>query len=718
MKQHLLCFAALFWILFLLIAYAFDLPVFPDRYVKAEEGFLTAREVRLFGKVDDVRYRESGVDLTVKRAEAEAGGRGIPCGGVRVSFRTTKEEFRIGDEVVLSGMLLPFETSPNPGGFDTGRYYKSRGIFFRMNEPSLLFLQKGRGGATRFLREMKDCARARIGEVYRSGTAGILSSLLLGDRSLLSEEERSIFQQSGIFHILAISGLHISLLGMGLFRLLERLRLPLRANAALSFFVMLLYTFFVGCPVSAVRALILFFVLLLAKLLHRGYDPWNAMALAALLILIRDPGELFSSGFQLSFLSASMAVLFSKKGILAFSLLLYLSTLPLILWYFFELPLFAVFFNLLLVPLVPALFLFGLTGLIIGGGFTFFAESLSRGFFALMKLAGSGGGLTLITGRPHPLCILLYAVLLMTGILLFYRIRGRRRFILPALIPLLLLLFFIRHHTFRMTLLSVGQGDGIVIETKEGGSLLVDGGSSSVKEVGRDRILPFLKIRGIRTIDQVLVTHSDEDHISGIRELFSMIAKKETSLRIRMLILPARTKETAAMRELRALAEEAGAAVRSVKAGDRIRNGELVLTVVGPDAEMLRKSGEDGRATEEKENGLSLVTHLQVGSFDALLTGDAEGIGEERIESYFRERDIDLEVLKVAHHGSRNSTPEDLLALLHPKVALVSAGDPERYGHPHDETLARFAALRIPIWNTNDEGALVVETGRDGFVVY
>lgn len=278
-----------------------------------------------------------------------------------------------------------------------------------------------------------------------------------------------------------------------------------------------------------------------------------------------------------------------------------------------------------------------------------------------------------------------------------------------------------------IAVLDVGQGDGIFMKGPEGGTYLVDGGSSDVKKVGQYRLEPFLKSQGVGVLDYVLISHGDGDHRNGVEEL---IERQDIGVKIRTLVLPVQEAWDEALAGLAKKAKDYGIRVVVIEPGRNIREGEMAITCIQPgnlgiksEKAGLRKENtvpETGSiipVTEKLESGneASMVLVVQYGQFAMLLTGDVEGEGEKQLTQQLEESypDCTWEVLKVAHHGSKNSSTEEVLQQIQPAYAFISAGQENRYAHPHQETIERLADVGCKIYSTQENGAIIVEV-EDG----
>ena len=249
-----------------------------------------------------------------------------------------------------------------------------------------------------------------------------------------------------------------------------------------------------------------------------------------------------------------------------------------------------------------------------------------------------------------------------------------------------------------VTVLDVGQGDGICIRMPGGKNCLIDGGSSDVSSVGAYRIEPYLLYCGIRNIDYAFVSHGDEDHISGIREL---LQDQKLGIGIRTLVLPAEKYWDEKLKELAVLAAENGTRIAEIHAGEQVVDGtgeqKMSLRCIGPEM-VLSESG----------NAASMVLQAEYGNFSMLLTGDVEGAGEKQLVKSGRLGKC--RILKAAHHGSKNSGTEEFLDAVEPQIVLISAGRGNRYGHPHEETLERLKSRNCQVYSTQQCGAVTIQS--------
>lgn len=654
----------------------------------------------------------------------------IPADAV-VNGREPGEEPEMGSTVWVSGTVSRFSGASNPGGFDTRLYYASLGIDCALKDGRILWKS---GGS--FLGEWLWQARNRLSQKLDAclgeKEASVLRNILLGDKETLDKDIKELYRSNGISHILAISGLHISVLGMGLYRLLRRAGCPVPFAAAAGASAILLYALMTGAGVSAYRAAGMFLLRMLAELLGRTYDMLTAAGVMLVLMLLGQPLYLFHSGFLLSFAAVfgigclypvwfgrpgkeiryrrgihkkCHAVLNGLKQSAGVGISILLATLPVQLWYYYELPVYAALLNLLVLPFMP--FLLGLG--ILAAVFPSAAVSGLAGagihgilwwFEKLCSIAEKLPGHTWNPGRPSAWQVFLYLAILAAVLLAGKRLSGS----LKALLVLggIGILAFRLHTGLSVTVLDVDQGECICIRIG-GSAYLVDGGSTGRQNTGEYDILPFLKYHGITHVQSVFITHTDKDHYNGILELL------EKDISIGKIVLPATKRaaegEDANREEILKAAGLHNIPVHTMSKGTVWQEAGAGFYCLHPAADF------SGQSSNEE----SLTLYLSYEGFSMLLTGDIEGKGEEQLTRELERAGIhSLTVLKTAHHGSRYSTSDAFLKNLSCSAAVISCGKDNSYGHPHEELLERLKRAGTAVYSTPRSGAITirVKNGR------
>lgn len=697
------------------------------------------------GRLVMIQEKEDYQILTLKNTAIKL-DKGMTYSGNKITvYTTSKTRFKIGYLLNVSGKIKKFQKASNQGQYNEFLYNKMQHIDYKLNADSVEITNGDYSVFHQFLYELKKGLTGVYQKILPPKNAGILSAMILGEMSLLEDEMKDLYRQSGISHILAISGLHISLLGLTLYRLLRRLGLPSFLTTGISVFVIVSYGILTNFGVSTNRAVVMMVILMAAGLIGRTYDLLSATALSALIILIQSPLQITNAGFLLSFgaimgialMNPVISDLIPLKGNVwdgfKSSVSIQTITLPVILYFFYEFPTYSVIINMIILPTSTVIILLailaGIAGCIWLPAGVFFiggVHYLLNFYEWVCRLGAKLPGKAFLMGRPDLWVIAAYYSIVF--LILFFHLSKKRRFCIILLSFLFVIFIKPRNITFNITFLDVGQGDGIFMMTPKGTTYFIDGGSSDVSQVGRYRIEPYLKANGIRCLDYAIVTHMDYDHISGLKEIIEdmeenpdMDSRKAVYngyIRISNLILPDTLKKEEAYMELVNSALGKGINVMYIRKGDTLSDGEVKFTCLNPAPDYIYSS----------ENAYSTVLSVSYKKFDLLLTGDLEEAGEkmvlELLKNCSESRAItkdnnkyqgipslsDYDILKVAHHGSKYSTPKEFLDVIKPEFSIISCGKNNRYGHPDPQLLNRLKDAESAIIITSDSGAVTIKT--------
>ena len=757
-----------------------------------EEG----QSVRLAGKINRVEEKTNCFYYYLTDCSVEQSDHLMPCNDVLAYV--SSDDYSVGQILILQGTISLFDEATNEGQFDSRAFYRSQKIDFGVWVDSV---ERVEGKSDRF-RVWLSRVRVELGIPLSryADDDGVLSAMLLGDKTSLDSEIRSLYQKSGIAHVLAISGLHISLLGMALYRLLRHrcgLTYLWAGIVAASFLVA--YTLMTGNAVSARRATGMLIVYLVADLLGRSYDMLSALSLIVILLLWENPFLVTNSGFQFSVaavvgIGVGQGVLVPRVGSwkvvygrrkkqddvvrcdaakcdvakrdaakcdaakcdaerirmqnlvdwmkrrmdkclpgMMISLSIQFFTLPLVAYYYYEIPVYAILLNIPVLALIPYVLGLAVFGSLIGQ--IAFLQPLS---FALCRVCGwvlHGyrwlcdaslllPGARMITGKPSEVRVVVYYGLLgVSYYVLWCGMKKKQRqmctkgaqaenqewirswfgFGLGLVLVLLLTFLFVRGKPeFELDILDVGQGDAIYLCASDGTNFMIDGGSTDVKKVGTYRILPFLKAKAIRKVDYWFVSHTDEDHISGLVEVM------ESGYAVGTLVLAEAQKEDEKAYRLAELAQKNGIRVCYMKAGDVLgtRKEDVVNERNRAGTFRIECLYPTNDNDSEDVNDRCLVLYYEDENFSAFFGGDISSEVEEQLVSAGKCRQTD--VLKASHHGSKYSNSDVLLHALHPRLTIASAGKKNRYGHPSPEAIARVSESGSAFYSTIDYGRIRV----------
>lgn len=637
-----------------------------------------------------------------------------------------------GDLVRIKGNAEPFHRARNPGNFDERNYYRSLGTALQISGSSMVIEEKARIPIEQFLHEIRKKLENTLHTVCSEKDAAIFCALLLGEKDFLDQETKDLYRDGGIIHILSISGLHLSIIGSGLYNFVRK-KFRFLPSALISFVLVVAFGVMTGTPVSLVRALIMFSLKLAADVSGRTYDMPIAGAVAAGMVLWNNPFYLSHSGFQLSFLAVGgiaialpviQSFFFSKYNLVkAFqaSLAVTVLTGPVILNIYFEIPAYAVFLNMAVIPFMEIVLLSGMLSSVAGTILPWagylpigIGAFILRFYELLCKLFGILPFALIPAGRMPQTSIWIYylTVLIALALMAAWRQKNpdlghsrldfrKKGFGIFVGLILILLLLVRKQEDLRITIVDMGQGEAIVIELPGGRTLCVDAGSSDIMEPGRYRLFPYLRSRGITEIDYFLSTHLDEDHVRALNEILE--DPKESGVKVGTILLsmPAGASESGL--QIRNKAEKAGVKIRSLETGDLLSESGFLLRCIHPSSSF----------SADDPNEASMVLQLKYGEFQMLLTGDIGEKGEQALinSSYLN----DCDVLKVAHHGSKFSSSEEFLRAVSPEYAVISCSEDNVYGHPHEETLKRLEKFGTEVMTTAEKGAIFIQSNGKNY---
>lgn len=663
-----------------------------------------------------------------------------PSQGEGVIVLAEGERPLLGSRLCAEGKLELFSQATNPGVFDQRSYYHNQGYDFCLTAESRSQAGKQYDPVAEALYRFKNGIRQRLFLLCKQPYYGIFCAVLLGDRQELDPEQKELFQEQGIAHILSVSGLHISAVGMLVYGLLMHLTGSFACSGIAGSLLVMAYGAMTGGAVSTVRASVMYLLLVLGRQRGRIYDMPSAAAAAALFLLLLEPLALFQASMQLSFgavLGLSLTAecfqrIVPKAGRHSsrfFSVMgLSITLLPITLWHYYQYPTYSLLLNALILPFagllmaVPAVCAavscFSLT---LAQGILQTGVLVIRWYNLLCHISQKLPGSVRCPGRPAVWRMIVYGLLLFliaaagkafvrrkraarqTPVTKKQNLRIRLSAELSAVCFFLFGVFFLhadRADFLTVTMLDVGQGDGVLMELPDQTVILSDAGSSSRSQLADYVLEPVLQAKGISTIDCVLVSHGDSDHMNGVIDLL-----KNRTISVRRLMLPDIADAREQFAELLQLAAETCTPVTWLAKGDQFSLGPVSFTVLWPD------SG----ASSEDSNALSLVYRLSYRDFSMLFTGDLPQSEENRlIESGL----LQAAVLKIAHHGSNSSTGTAFLDRTSPLLAILSCGRNNRYGHPHEETLERLEEAGVSVLRTDESGAIEIKVESEKVTVF
>jgi len=633
----------------------------------------------------------------------------------------------LGQRVVLTGYITTLDTARNPGGFDEFQFLRSRGIEYRMFVEAAQTYEISMTPAMH-IRNFGLSLSAVFGNVLPNHQAGIMSAMVVGDRSGLDGDVRSLYSSVGMFHILVVSGLHVNILSLLFGKGLEKLgikSLKKRGLATIAFII--LFTVLTGAGVATVRAAIMGIILILTSLAGFEGDTPTSLAIAAIALLLHQPLFLFDLGFIYSFtmvltlvaLTPPIEKCLSKiksKPIRKFAAFNIAATAVYTLinaHFFYEFSPYALVANLLIMPTVAITLGFGLLTAFAGLFSTFLAQIFAFPLWVLLSLYQlimeailHLPHAVLLTGRPSPVTL----ITLTTAIIAFMLIVNKGKQMAKRLATMSVAVLSVLSVSsvvgalspqINITFLDVGQGKSTVI-SRNGQAVVIDGGGIFGREAGENTgtltLIPYLNFRGVSTATAI-VTHNGRDHKLGIIEATE-------AGRIHHIIMATANSEPGRPLYDRLLqaAHANGAPITYVSAGDMLDFHGKHLYIIFPYAQQLFGGG----------NNSSIVIMAVYGEHSILLTADIEAEAEAYLVV---NRNLSAQILQVAHHGSRTSTTEGFLQAVSPQAAIISAGRNNMYGHPHTGVTSRLNYQGVPYFNTATHGAILIRTNGSRMTV-
>ncbi|MBI5474463.1 MAG: DNA internalization-related competence protein ComEC/Rec2 [Ignavibacteriae bacterium] len=663
---------------------------------------------------------------------------------VRQQKDTVTPSLLHGSLLQLKGELYRPSEERNPGEFNSRVYCEAQGIRFLMrvrghSNVSVIDSEYRCTPYDRLMREVILPTRlyilTMIDRTIGDAEGELLKGLLIGERSGIPYPTRVAFMNSGISHILAVSGSNVVVVVgfymtlLGLFRFSRTIKMILVCVGVVC------YMLLTGNQPPIVRATIMTIVVLGGKLLGERTNAFNSLGVAALLILLYDARQLYDVGFQLSF-AAVFSIIYlypitnswisklhgdalwrraaiALLRVCAVSLVATLGTLPLTAVYFGRVSVVGILTNIFVIPLVGASVMLGFVTSLVGWISVWVAEVFSAVNRLLLKLilfiatwSGTRSWAYVDTLRFSPmLSVPFYA-----GLIVLFHLKNRivlKKALLFLAISLNVVAFLPgstperTNGSLRVSFIDVGQGDASLIEFPNGQTMLIDAGMRNADyDAGERNVVPFLKRKGIAKLDYVVASHPDGDHIGGMPAVFRACEVKS------VIDNGIATNDSLYRDYVEALQEE--------KCCQRVgRADSLVLDIGGARVYVLHPPEKVHHTNTPQlalsNNNESVVLKLCFGSTSFLLVGDTERQAEEEMLTRYG-RFLQSTVLKVGHHGSKTSSSEEFLGVVRPSYAVVSVGLHNKFGHPSDDVIARLAAVGSTVLRTDEDGAIMFES--------
>ncbi|MBL7214241.1 MAG: DNA internalization-related competence protein ComEC/Rec2 [Phycisphaerae bacterium] len=664
-------------------------------------------------------------------------------GRIRVQVNERLEDIGPGNEIQIYCWLSRFLPPPNPGQFDLQKHMHNRGVFVAASVPIREGIEVIDRNNHSILFQLRSWLYRFSADALLDETAtdpdvqSLVSALLLGRRGSLDPVIVSAFQKTNLAHFISLSGMHVGILAGSLWILLRTAQIPKRPRAVLCILLILSYAFVVPPRAPTMRAVFLSCFFFASAILYRRVNPFNTLALSAMVLLFFRPYELFTAGWQLSFLSVFGILLFYKtvqyylldrlfypfvlllkKRFILFQHFLYgviellavgisawIVIAPVLLYYFGQvnplsplwtvlvfpavlLILYAGFLKIILSALLPTL------ASMLGASLNLLAHILEKMVMVLAKV----DFLQIVSHRPGAAYIIIIYLLLAAAFLIPFRYRRTRKIFLLLLVTCFLFPWLSRisslknNNTLEMTCLCVGHGQAIVLSTPDGENILFDAGSITHQDIARKTVLPFLQHRRIFTLDTIAISHGDLDHLNAIPDIAAMVKTHHIYGNCALL---ENTQQPSLEKNFREQLEELGHELNPIQ---NQSYDDVYIRSLWPLKEFSNNLSENNR---------SQVFLIEYANRKILLCGDIEDDAQTKFLAHYPSLKIDVMVLP--HHGSTTNLDTRFVEQLSPAIVIASCSRKNLSNayKPHEGSDAQ--CFYTPI-----DGAVTVKIKADG----
>ena len=672
-------------------------------------------------------------------------------------------ELNYGDKIAFSGTYTRPEKQRNYKGFDYSQYIKQLKVYGTIRCEKIQFIKNNQGnGIFKISNQILERIVSRTKKVLNEETASILLGLILGNKTDIDEQTQDDFRNASMSHILAISGMHVAYVLLGINFIFKKL-FGKKNTEIISIFILIFYMFITSFSPSIVRAGIMGIILIFSKLIYRKNDIYNTISISLFLILIYNPFLIQNLGLLLSYGGVIGIVIFNKhilnilkninvknkiykykirpkicryldkiKEIISVSISVQLFILPLITLYLNTFCPYFLISNLILSfvigPVVILGFIFIILILINISIVEIFSPLIQIGI-TILKLISNIGKLPfskIYVATPTIFLISIYYLFLFVLFLCYniYSIKnpsktqirvknlialmkinlrknGKKVRLIIIIIILSFSVIYCIPKNLKIYFIDVGQGDSSLIITPQRKTILIDGGGSSNSDfdVGKSTLIPYILDRGFTKIDIVIISHFDQDHVGAILTLLQ-------ELRVGRVYISKQAENSENYEKFLKIISEKNIKVYEVMAGNKIHiEKNLYLDILWPTENLISTNALNNNA---------MVFNLHYKKFSMLFTGDIEEASEKEIlKLYSKNKDLlKANILKVAHHGSKTSSTSEFINVVNPKIAVIGVGKNNKFGHPNENVLERLKQLGCKVFRTDLGGEISIEVNR------
>ena len=637
------------------------------RILQPSRTFYTKNTNKITGIIRTITYDEDKIDIIIKSKEKIKGT-------YYLKEEEKLEKLRLGDKITVTGTLEIPQHPTTKNLFDYAAYLKKQKIYHLMEIEDIKKISSSKN----WFIILKNKIYEKISHPY-------LQAFLLGNDDKVTEEVKNSYQENGISHLFAISGMQFYLLASFLLKILNKLKIKEKKSYILVFIFLLGYLSILGITASILRGILIFILNSINRVWHLGLKREKIIILTIVITILVNPYFLTEAAFWYSFL-ISIGLLYTLKQNDSYwktlwksSIFSFLISIPISLFYFYEINILSIFYNLFYIPFINII-IFPMSIL------TLFLPIIEPIYQILITiLEESSLLLQEIEIGKYLFPKVIFLVYLLELFLIIYYIKTKKKRFLILLISIL----SIHHCTFYLQkdfikIIDVGQGDAILIFSKgktalidTGGIIKFDGTKSST--ISKYKTIPLLKSLGIKELNFALLTHGDYDHVGEFFYLNEHIKIEEVYINL--------GRKSSIEKEIIKERQD----IKPIKQNQDIQIGNFTLY-------QLNKSWKE-------ENAASSVYYVVHPNLTGLLMGDATVETEDYLLSNYN---LKVDFIKIGHHGSSTSSSRSFLKEVNPSLALISVGKNNRYHHPSKEVLDNLTAKNIPYLQTATSGTITI----------
>ncbi len=720
---------------------------------KIEHEYLNKYIVQIISIENETKYKGTQVYIEISK------------------YNKQEENFEYGDEIELTGIFKKANVDRNYFGFSYFEYLKQIQIYGTIEVSKVTnILYNEDNSLLGEIYNLNEELSQNIEKMLSEQTSSIVNGLVLGGNSSIDEELQENFKRVNISHILAISGMHISYLIMGITWLTNKL-IGRNKGIYIVIIFILMYILITGFSPSIIRAGVTAIILLISKKVYKQNDIFNSLALTLLGMLIYNPFLMQNIGLQFSYIGTIGIIVFNKKIKYLISLVekkskimkqldrsslkiqnnvyakikeiivsiisVQIVILPLVILHFNIVPIYFLISNILISFIIGIViilsFLTVFLSLISMQVAGFFAVYLELGITCIIQISEiSQLPLSIIYVKtPNIVSVIIYYIILLViccvynicineksnhttnrikNSFLHLKIKYREKYKkqikkeinenkLKYIIYLMLIIgiytvISISTKTLNIYFVDVGQGDCTFITTPNNKTILIDGGGSNLDfDIGKNILLPYILDRGYTKIDYIFISHFDSDHVKGILTIVE-------ELKVNKIFISKQIETTDNYTKLLEITKEKEVEIIELEKGDSIIIDEKIeIDILWPGEKQIENN---------ILNNNSLVFRLEYKEFSMIFTGDIEEIAEREIVEDVFNIELEADILKVAHHGSKTSSIQKFLELTNPKIAIIGVGKGNMFNHPSIEVLERLESLNCDIYRTDENGEISI----------